>query len=398
MTKTALIYDRYWKYIVLLVFTASIVIKGYPFIAHPRLWAEEGVIYLKSAIEFGWKSMFLPQLGYYNSIPSLTFYLSTLIHPRLIPYLSEAISALFWYILLVSIINLPRKNYNALFKICLAISVFSVIFGKTEVFLNTINLQFISPAIVLCIYLSNDCSSSNARKILDNFLLILCLFNGILSFFIFPFALYKDSKRKDYVRISIWFVALFVHLYLILSFSGNSSIGWRLTKNLNLTLQEWDSGIIGFFYNRIYWFILIGLFVGIIKLPKYSEYKLSLLILAVSLFGLTIFLECTKQPHETFLHSRYLVLVYTLIIFNLFLYFNEIKYSKNIIILSTSLLFLGLNYRKIFAADICLECPSWDTQYPNIYLKNSDVQFHPLYKNKKPWSFKNNPYILKDDL
>lgn len=393
MKITALYTGTIGKFAVLAVFCIVFFCKGSMLIAEPRLWAEEG----KSAIEYGWRSVFMPQVGYYALIPSSTFYLSTLIAPKYIPWQSEAVSGMFWFLLLWQILRLPKKSYSALFKVCFSTSIFAVMFGQPEIFLNTITIQFFCPVMILLLYLSWDSAKSNARKFFEYALMMVCLLNSVLGCFLFPFAVFKDWKHKNFTRIGIWISAMMVHLYMTLCFSGNSSVSWMVTQNVKLSYQELTADFWGFILHRLYWLLLAALVVGIVIYIKSDKEKSELLILCLSVAALTVFLECTKQPHLSYLHSRYLVAVYTLTVSVAFLFLNKLDVYKNTGFIMIAFCAVYFNFDSLLKAEICAECPNWESQYPKLKDKTMDVEFHPMYKNNRPWSFKNNPYILDNN-
>jgi hypothetical protein len=108
----------------------------------PRLWAEEGTVYLQSALEMGsWRSLFVPHLGYYSLFNNLVAFVASragLEHAAAI----TTYSSLIIFVATASLpFLLPSKYWDSTWKKVL-LTIFLLVMPTGEIWLNTINCQF----------------------------------------------------------------------------------------------------------------------------------------------------------------------------------------------------------------------------------------------------------------
>lgn len=179
-------------------------IKSAKFLFEPRLWAEEGTVYLQTSLQDGFLSLFKLHQGYYSIIPNFTLYFASLGDYQYFPFYTAMVSFFFWCLLFFLINNINSKEFkeNYSFKFFLGLSVFFILNFFQEIFLNTINLQFITPLILGVLLLYDFEKLSKGQLLFSYFIIVICIFNGVLFFPFIPLLLYKlYVSRKFKVAI-----------------------------------------------------------------------------------------------------------------------------------------------------------------------------------------------------
>lgn len=369
-----MIKKTHFLYLSLLGIVMILIWKGLPFFQEPRLWAEEGTIYLKSAFEEGCRAMFLPQQGYYAIIPSVATYMTSLLPIVYIPAFTQYISLLFWILLFTLIIGINRKEYSVGVKISFAFSILFIVLSQYEIFLNTINLQFITPIIFIVTLLYDEGRLAAYQRIGLRVLQIICLLNGVLILLLMPFLLYKALfLQKKYDLVFIYLMSIMLHIGLMMSYEGKNSMMWRIEGNWDLLVKDWNVSFLQVVEHRPTYMMLIGL--GIITLFIFKRWSIENGLFLASVGGLILFIDFTKLPHFMIL-SRYLVIIYAL----LYLIF-VINIPKDRWYGVGSLMLIMIVLYHIFKEEIkldayCYHCPKWSEEYPKIN-SESGANVHP---------------------
>lgn len=362
-----------------------VITKGTSFFQEPRLWAEEGTVYLKTAFEEGYRAMFMPQLGYYAFIPSVTTYMATYFPLLYIPAFTQGVSFLFWIILFILILGINKKEYSVKIKIPFLFSILFVLMAYPEVFLNTINLQFITPIILLVSILYSEEKLSKYQIIGLRVLQIISLLNGILSILLMPYLLYRAIfLDKKYDLVAIYLLSIFIHLGMIGSYEGQSNLMWRINGNWSYLIEDYHKPLLEIIKNRkvyilIFLIVLIALYNSTRKKIK-ENVATFFLILSVGI--LVIFIDFTKLPDPR-IYGRYLVVIHCIMYIALQIIFPR-KYYRYLFFWG-GMLVLCISYRDIFRQEkYCKECPKWSEEYKNIDTPQG-AKIHP---NNKNWIIK----------
>ena len=262
---------NYYLVISLLVIIGVLLVKSWDFWQEPRLWAEEGTVYLKASLEESWRSALSSQLGYYAIIPSVTIYFSTFSPLQYLPYITQGASLLFWILLFGLIAGINKKEYSAGVKIVYLFSVLFILLSQPEVFLNTINLQFITPLILLVSLLYDEKKLTKIQIMGFRILQVICILNGVLSLLLMPYLLYRAVLKDKKYGLAILYIFLgLLHVYFVLNYSGQSDLMWRVNGNLEYLIQDFERSILRVIANRKIYVILVGLVLLIIGI-LYAE-------------------------------------------------------------------------------------------------------------------------------
>lgn len=367
-------YENYLKsnlnFIIILPF---FLYKSWNFLVEPRIWAEEGTVYLKSAILDGFWSIFELQQGYYSIIPNLTLYFASLGDYFYIPYYTVFISFFFWILLFVLINNINSKYLkdNYYFKFFIGLSIFIVVNSFQEIFLNTINLQFITPIIFAIILLYDFERLGKIQIILFYTILTICCLNGILYFPLIPLLSYKLYKGKEFKAL-VFFLLLCLFSFSVILFQNPNSqvmgLHERIIGNIKYKAKIilYSENIKLMLLNNWYLFLIPIVLILLYK----KQYLVAYFLLTTVL--LFIFIDYTKMTKE--LISRYLSILYCFLLITFFLFFANKKYLQGII--SLFLLFwFGKTY---FHHDYSYsnKVSKWREEYQNLE-KNKPAKIHP---------------------
>jgi len=190
---------RIWKPAVLLFTLALIVWRAPNLFAYPRIWAEEGAVYLSYAINHGWwQTLIASHQGYYSLWPNL----ATLMAAKLVPlHHAAVITTLFAFLgqlipLALALWGKGRLWSRPAAKAALA-GLILLTPATGEVWLNSINNQFFW-AISGVLLLTEDLSAAGpVRKWIYRGLLALCALNTPLIAFMAPLFILRAVREKS---------------------------------------------------------------------------------------------------------------------------------------------------------------------------------------------------------
>ena len=342
--------------------------KSFYFFTYPRIWAEEGTVYFTSAVENGFKSIFLYQQGYYSIIPNVTLYVASLFNYSYIPYFTISISFIFWMIMFIIINNINHESIknNLILKNSIFIVVFFIINYYQEIFLNTINLQFITGIIIffLSLYDINKLSKNQYRLVL--ILICICILNGNLYLPFIPLLFYKLYNAKKYWSIGIITSIIALITIGILNQNTDLSISQRLMSNLALKKTIIIKNDLITIFKDNYYLILIPFII-------YSFYKKSYFLLTLGLSILFSYLIIDFTKYENF-GGRYRAFV--LSILNVYIVFLLKRSNKILLLYSFTIItyFSAFIFRFSYSNNYTL--PLWKNEFKNLY-ENKPAHIHP---------------------
>ena len=366
--------DLIFNNISLILIIPLLLYKSIIFIKEPRIWAEEGAVYLQSVLNNGFISIFQSHQGYFSSIPNVTLYVSTLFNYKYIPYFTFIVSFIFWIILFIVINNINglfKKKY--LLKFYLSIGIFFILNYYQEIFMNTINLQFITPLILFGITLYDFRSLNNFTLFLFFILSLICLTNGVLGIFFLPLILYNFFSLKKYTYIILILFTCLTTYFIIPYFTPETSNSFGIITRIKNNIHNFSlkRGFINFLVRFISLFSIVFFLINI----RLKKWFLSYIFLLIS--SLIIFIDLTKYNSFGFSY-RYLSLIFSLFYMIIFIYINSVFYNKNIFTLI--FVFCTLFFARTFFANdysYCNECNKWSDEYIKLYNHN-DANIHPL--------------------
>lgn len=367
----------------LVVILPVFLIKAVPHIINPRLWAEEGTVYLLDSLNNGFFSVFSNHQGYYSILPSFCFYIASLFNPTYYPYFSTYLSIVIWLslFLLINNTHFPKISEKITDKLYLSISVVTILFSFPEIFLNTINLQFITPLIL--IFLLNI-DFEKHRKYVLIVLIGMILLNGVISLFFLPLVLYKFRKSYSIIYVILFIVVLQVlAIFSYEDINEKTGVISRLTNNCVYFLDVLQGNVLPNYRDVFSFFGIIIFFFISIYMVFQKKYYLFHLFTGI-LFSF-IFISVTKIFPED-LSDRYFACLASLGFVGFYVLFCNMqlgKFKYIFMILSLCFLFTYAIHRNAFLeSGYDKNLPYWRFEAEK-FKQNKPARIHPY-----GWSIK----------
>ncbi len=358
-------YFDFVKIILLILFT----FKSFPFIIEPRIWAEEGDVYLKDSILTGINSILHTHQGYYSIIPSLTLFFASLFNFKFIPYFTIAVSLTFFILLFLLIDKINNDKYDKNFKSLIIISFFVILNSIQEIFLNVITLQFITP-LILCIlsfYDFTKLSKLKFRFIL--FIIAVCTLNGPTNIFIVPLLIIKllrSNHKSEAVFIALLLTTSITSIFITPPSDSQVSAAIRIKSNIIQILDQMHNcKFKSIIIDNIY-LIIIPIF--FIWRKRINQDNLQIAILTL-IYGM--FFQLTKAVGGG---ERYSAIVYCLMVLAFTLLFLQNRTAIFSICLVT-IFYFGRGFLKTnYSYD--KDIKPWSSEYLNLN-NNRKAEIHP---------------------
>jgi hypothetical protein len=217
--------------VLLAVSAALIVLRAPGLLIHPRLWAEEGLLYLPTSFTLPWwKALLAVQNGYFSLLPNL----ATVLAARVFPLAWAAwVTTLFAFLLQlvpVAIVGFGRSTFwptNLQRMLVVVALLFS--WNSGEVWLNTINGQFWCLSICFLILLTDYQMTSRRQHVLFCIALFLCGLNGGVSAFLLPLfiarAIVERNPRIVKQTLALGAASLLQSVAVWLAFAAGAATG-----------------------------------------------------------------------------------------------------------------------------------------------------------------------------
>ncbi|MDX1491937.1 MAG: hypothetical protein R3332_11675 [Pseudohongiellaceae bacterium] len=133
------------------------------FLLEPRIWGEEGTIYIQQFLSNGWLSgLFSPALGYYSLVANFSAVFSVaLVGLQWAAFVTTAISLTLYLICILAPLFLRSVYWSGLGARATLIA-FTIIVSSPEIWLNTINVHFYL-GLFACYVLLSDTEQLSPR-------------------------------------------------------------------------------------------------------------------------------------------------------------------------------------------------------------------------------------------
>ena len=218
-----------WRVCMLVVVAAAMVLRAPLLLIEPRVWAEEGVVYMAHAVAVPWyQALISPHLGYYSLFNNVVFVIATRLFVLEYVPLFTTLAALCVQLLPFMIIlwsRSPLWERPRTKVIGTLVVLFTPLSG--EVWLNTVNSQFWLLLTTFLILLEDMTQASARRTWLYRGILVLAGLTGVVSCFLGPlFALraWFYRAREHWVQFMILCVCAIVQLIVVVT-TANSYQG-----------------------------------------------------------------------------------------------------------------------------------------------------------------------------
>ncbi len=228
-----------WKILVFLLGLALIVFREPKIITSPQLWAEEGARYFKVAYYFAntpewYEGLLQLQNGYFSLWPNLAATIAANLLPiEYAPFATTFLALLVFVILFYSILWLASGLWKSAYIKTLCILMLILVPNTWEVWLNTINSQFMF-SVVAFILLNAELDKYKIRRYFSYITLVLCGLTGIVSVLLTPLFIFKAyHERKGYQIIQAVIISVCAILQGIIILTG-------LMNNQASLTTRWD--------------------------------------------------------------------------------------------------------------------------------------------------------------
>jgi hypothetical protein len=254
---------------------------------NPQFWAEDGTVFFKGCIDYGFKSITIPYAGYLHLVPRLIACAASLFPFSMTPtiYNFSALAAM----LLVGGALFSSRCFIP-FKPLLALSIVLVP-HHGEVFMTITNLQWYLCFLLLILFCKEP-PSKFYQYFLDYLIIILCGLTGPFIFFLLPLFIAKCFTRNSLHNYGMWLTALLCALIQ----------GWYIFKTGESESYE-VSGNINAWANLLGFRLFGQLFLG-----KHISDMINQMILAVLAVMTPIVLIClTSSKKQLYLTGLFLI-------------------------------------------------------------------------------------------
>jgi hypothetical protein len=186
----------------------------------PRIWAEEGSVYIQSVLDNGiLTSLFLPQLGYYSLFNNLAAAASyTIFGLEKIAFGTTLISMIVLFACIWTPLVLESRFWRQPYQRYCIIAA-ALFFSPGEIWLNTINIQFYLCLFTVFLLLSDLAVVDGWRKSYIYCLAILASTTGITSVILLPFFILKMYQNRKTCAVDC-IIVIILSLGLVIQLTG----------------------------------------------------------------------------------------------------------------------------------------------------------------------------------
>jgi len=260
------------------------------FFVEPRIWAEEGSIYIQSFIDNGFESFFFPHLGYYSFLNKLIINFGLQIGGIKNIAFVTTYSSFIWMLIVILMPFWIKSRYWELNYQKLALITFSLIISPGEIWLNTINLQFFCTLACIYLILSEPEKLSLSNYFLASFIFVISMLTGITSVILIPFFFRRMRNGSESERFKIWFYLAFLALliqlaafFFCINYQHENRFSISNVVNLPLSFLGFFRfpGTLDFLPRAISSIFSVFFFLGVMSVIRKSKKNLLLVYLAI---------------------------------------------------------------------------------------------------------------------
>jgi len=214
--------NYFYLFLALIIIGLSILRQPMFFLA-PRIWAEEGTVYIASILSSGLlHSLIQPHLGYFSLFPNLVTALGLgLFGFNGVAYVTTFLSFLIILMTIFAPLILKSIYWDSKLKIFLIV-LFTLILGPEEIWVNSITSQFYFCVFSCFLLLSDTESIKGWRLYYVVLMMLIAALNSVTSIVLLPFYLFNFIKnRNDKLNnliILILLLGLFIQLISLIHF------------------------------------------------------------------------------------------------------------------------------------------------------------------------------------
>ena len=172
----------------ILIFCILVIFREPAYFIHPRIWAEEGTVYIQSYLDSGpWISFISPHLGYYSLFDNLAVNASLwMLGLVYVAAGTTAFSLVVMCLALFSPYILPSRYWDTEPKRSTVV-LLSLVIGSDAIWLNTINAQFYLCLFSVYVLLAETNALRRKTVIYCSTMLFVASLTGVTSIILLPY-------------------------------------------------------------------------------------------------------------------------------------------------------------------------------------------------------------------
>ncbi|MCW0435425.1 hypothetical protein [Xanthomonas sacchari] len=314
----------------LIILVVSLRLGGLSGTPGKLLWAEDGHVFLKGAIEHGLASLMEPYAGYLHVYARAVALIASLFGPRLIPFMMLGGWLVGYVVANLFVIRALRLNGAGALVALGTVLICALTPTTGETLFTVTNVQWYMGAALAVVVLM---PSARSPSLAETIFIAVASLTGPFSIILLPLLILRIVIFRDaYVRQRAD-LALVVCAFVQLSFFVASD---RLDAQTSTHLDAWGNaffafltfgtqGIIAYLAVAVFWVVYAGSMLGRLVARGSGDYALksSLLFLIASIFFLLAGLYAVRQDPGVATplgaHARYFVIPYFLLVVSAFL-------------------------------------------------------------------------------
>ncbi len=235
----------------IILIPAVIILTRVPYLLqHPRIWAEEGSVYLAGAFANGFSSLFdAYYFGYLNLYANLASYISTLVPLEQVPYVTMA-SALVVQIIPFGIVAFGKSVlwHDRFSKVFVSLILLYTL-PNAEIWLCSASSQFFFGIITFLILLEPATGISTVKKWFSRIVLFIGGLSGVMSIYMVPlyaFKTWRGRQKERLIQTTVLTAGLMIQGVIFLNNAANSSAQGRFSgiSFTEYAFLHWNNNIV----------------------------------------------------------------------------------------------------------------------------------------------------------
>lgn len=184
-------------WVVLLGAAALLLLRCPPIWLSPRLWAEEGAVYLPAALEGGfWGSLFDLHLGYYSLLDNVVIGVAALFPLQYAAHFTVYTAALITLVPVAVVLTLPSPWWPDLRSQCVLVLALLLLPGE-ETYLNLVNSQFFLAAACALLLVVDIERASRRQQLAMALLLVVSALSSPQACFLLPAFWLRSLQNRE---------------------------------------------------------------------------------------------------------------------------------------------------------------------------------------------------------
>ncbi len=234
-----------------IIIPALIILTRVPYLLqHPRIWAEEGSVYLAGAFANGFSSLFdAYYFGYLNFYANLASYISTFVPLIHVPYVTMGSAFVVQIIPFVVVATGKSVLWHDRFSKAFVSLILLYALPNAEIWLCSASSQFFLGLITFLILLEPVTELSQVKKWFSRFILFTGGLSGVMSIYMVPlyaFKTWRGKQKERFIQTTVLTAAFITQGAIFLNNAANSSAQGRFSgiSFTEFAFLHWNNNVI----------------------------------------------------------------------------------------------------------------------------------------------------------